>query len=96
VHPTIAVVINGLVVIVEPLIDRKYIAISTRKKTTDYRNIRIRSGQEQKKPTKTSSITAQKNALIIALRNGLSNMLLNTKKEITKIQRQKQIIYLKT
>jgi hypothetical protein len=47
----------------------------------------MRSGQEQKKPIKASSITAQKDVLIIALRNGSSNILLNTRKEITKIQK---------
>jgi hypothetical protein len=90
------VVTDRLVAIIEPLIDRKHVAISARKKTADHRNIQIKSRQKQKKPTKTSSITIQKNILIIALRNGLSNMLLNARKEITKIQRQKQIIYLKT
>jgi hypothetical protein len=96
VHPTVAVITNGLVVTVEPLIDQKYIVISTRKKTTDYRNIRIRNKQKQKKLIKASLITIQKNALIIALRNGSSNMLLSTRKETTKIQKQKQIISLKT
>jgi hypothetical protein len=70
--------------------------MSARKKTTDHRNIRIRNRQEQKKLTKASLITAQKDVLIIALRNGSSNMLLSARKEITKIQRQKQITYLKT
>jgi hypothetical protein len=58
VHPTVVVVTDGLVVIIEPLIDRKHITMSARKKTIDYRNIQIRSGQKQKKPTKASSITA--------------------------------------
>jgi hypothetical protein len=58
VYPTVIVVIDGLVVIIKTPIDRKYIIISTRKKTADYRNIRIRSRQERKKLTKTSSITA--------------------------------------
>jgi hypothetical protein len=44
VHPTVAVVTDGLVAIVEPLINQKHVIISARKKTTDYRNIRIRSG----------------------------------------------------
>jgi hypothetical protein len=95
VHPTVIVVTDGLVVIIETLINRKHIIISARKKTTDYRNIRIRSGQERKKLIKAISITAQKNALIIALRNGSSNILLNTRKEVIKIQKQKQITYLK-
>jgi hypothetical protein len=96
VHPTVIVVTDRLVVIIETLIDRKHVIISTRKKTTNHRNIRIKNRQKQKKPTKTSSITTQKDILIIALRNGSSNILLNTRKEITKIQKQKQIIYLKT
>jgi hypothetical protein len=80
-------VTDGLVTIIETLIDRKHIIMSTRKKTTDYRNIRMKNRQKQKKPIKTSLITIQKDALIIVLRNGLSNILLNTRKEITKIQR---------
>jgi hypothetical protein len=96
VHPTIAVVTDGLVVTVEPPINQKHIIISARKKTTDHRNIRIRNKQEQKKLIKTSLITIQKNVSIIALRNGLSNILLSTRKEIIKIQKQKQIIFLKT
>jgi hypothetical protein len=90
------VVTDRLVATIELLINRKYIIISTRKKTTDYKNIRIKNKQKQKKPTKTNLITAQKNVLTIALKNGSSNILLNTKKEITKIQKQKQIIFLKT
>jgi hypothetical protein len=69
------VVTDGLVVIIEPLINQKYIIISTRKKNTDYRNIQIRNKQEQKKLTKTSLIIIQKNILIIVLRNGLNNIL---------------------
>jgi hypothetical protein len=84
VYPTIAVVTNGLVVTVEPLIDRKHIIISARKKTTDYRNIRIKNKQKRKRPTKTNLITVQKKILIIILRNSSSNILLNTRKEITK------------
>jgi hypothetical protein len=95
VHPTVVVVIDGLAVIIETLIDRKHIIMSARKKTTDYRNIRIRSGQERKKPIKTSSIIVQKDISIIVLRNSSSNILLNIRKEITKIQKRKQIIYLK-
>jgi hypothetical protein len=60
VHPTVAVVTDVLVAIIETLINQKHITISARKKTADHRNIRIKSGQEQKKPTKTSSITIQK------------------------------------
>jgi phosphopantothenoylcysteine synthetase/decarboxylase len=70
--------------------------MSARKKTTDYRNTRIRNKQEQKRPTKTSLITIQKNTSTIALRNGSNNILLNTRKEITKTQKQKQIKFLKT
>jgi hypothetical protein len=95
VHPTVVIVTDRLAVIIETPINRKLIAISARKKTTDYRNIRIRSRQEQKKPTKASLITIQKDILIIVLRNGLSNISLNTRKKVTKIQRQKQITYLK-
>jgi hypothetical protein len=87
VYPTVIMVTDGLVTIIETLIDRKHIIMSTRKKTTDYRNIRMKNRQKQKKPIKTSLITIQKDALIIVLRNGLSNILLNTRKEITKIQR---------
>ena len=39
VYLTIIVVINRLIAIVEPLIDWKYIAISVRKKTADYKDI---------------------------------------------------------
>jgi hypothetical protein len=81
------VVINGLVVTVEPLIDRKHVIMSARKKTADHRNIRIRNKQEQKKHTKANLITAQKNISIIVLRNGSSNILLSIRKEITKIQK---------
>ena len=87
VYPTVAVVTDRPAAIVEPLIDRKHVIMSARKKTADHRNIRIRNKQEQKKPTKASSITAQKNILIIILRNSLSNILLNIRKEITKIQK---------
>jgi hypothetical protein len=80
-------VTDGLVAIIESLIDRKYIVIFARKKTTDYRNIRIRNKQKQKRPIKTSSITVQKSASIIILKNGSSNILLNIRKEITKIQK---------
>jgi hypothetical protein len=85
VYPTIAVVMDRLVVIIESLIDRKHIIMSARKKTIDHRNIQIRSGQERKKPIKTNSITIQKNISIIALRNGSSNMSLSARKKIIKI-----------
>jgi hypothetical protein len=85
VYPTVVVVTDRLVVIVEPLINRKHIAISARKKTTDHRNTWIRNKQKQKKLTKTSSIIAQKNTLIIVLKNGSSNILLSTREKITKI-----------
>jgi hypothetical protein len=85
VHPTVAVVTDGLAATVELLIDQKHIIISTRKKTTNYKNIRIKSKQKPKKPIKASLITIQKNVLIIALRNGSSNILLSIRKEITKI-----------
>ena len=39
VHPTTIVVISRLAAIVKPLIDQKYITISARKKTANYRNI---------------------------------------------------------
>jgi hypothetical protein len=87
VHPTVVVVTDRLVIIIETLIDRKYIIISTRKKNIDYRNIRMRNKQKQKKPIKASSITIQKDILIIALRNSSSNILLNTRKEVIKIQK---------
>jgi hypothetical protein len=95
-YPTVVVITDGLVVTVETPIDRKHIVMSARKKTTDYRNTRIRNEQKQKRLIKASSITAQKDVLTIALRNGSSNILLNARKEVTKIQRQKQIIFLKT
>jgi hypothetical protein len=57
VHPTVAAVTDGLVAIVEPFINQKHITISTRKKSTDYRNIRIKNRQKQKKLTKTNSTT---------------------------------------
>jgi hypothetical protein len=79
------VVIDRLAVTIEPLINRKYITTSARKKTTDYRNTRIKNKQEQKRLIKTSLITIQKNTLIIALRNDSNNILLNTRKEIIKI-----------
>jgi hypothetical protein len=89
VYPIIIIVTDRLVVTVELLINQKYIIISTRKKTADYRNIWIKNKQKQKNPTKTSLITAPKNILIIVLRNSLNNILLSTRKEITKIQKQK-------
>ena len=39
VYLTITVVIDRLAAIVEPLIDQKYIAMSAKKKTTNYRDI---------------------------------------------------------
>jgi hypothetical protein len=86
-HPTVAVITNGLAVTIEPLINQKHIIIFAKKKTTDHRNIRIRNKQERKRLTKASSITTQKDTSIIALRNGSSNILLSTRKKITKIQR---------
>jgi hypothetical protein len=49
----------------------------------------MKNKQKQKKLIKTSLITVQKDILIIVLRNGSSNILLNTRKKITKIQKQK-------
>jgi hypothetical protein len=60
VYPTVVVVTDGLIVTIEPLIDRKYIIISTRKKTIDYRNTRIRNKQKRKRLIKASSIIIQK------------------------------------
>jgi hypothetical protein len=80
IYPTVIIVTDGLVVIIEPLIDRKYVAIFARKKTINHRNTWIKNKQKRKKPIK-------KNTLIIALRNSSSNILLNTRKEITKIQK---------
>jgi hypothetical protein len=37
VYPTVIIVIDRLVVTIEPLINQKHIIISTRKKTTDHR-----------------------------------------------------------
>ena len=39
IYPTAIVVTGRLAAIVKPLIDRKYVAMSARKKTTDYKNI---------------------------------------------------------
>ena len=39
VYPTAAVVIGRLAAIIKPPIDRKHVAMSAKKKTTDYRNI---------------------------------------------------------
>ena len=39
VYLTVAVVTDRLAAIVKPLIDQKYITISARKKTADYRDI---------------------------------------------------------
>jgi hypothetical protein len=58
VHSTVVAVTDRLVVIIEPPIDQKYIVMFARKKTADYRNIRMRSRQKQKKPIKASLITA--------------------------------------
>jgi hypothetical protein len=70
-------------------------AISARKKIADHRSIQTKNRQEQKRPTKASSITVQTDALTIALKNSSSNMSLSVKKEVTKIQRQRQIMSLK-
>ena len=66
-------------------------ATFARKRIADHRNIQIRNGQEQRKPTKASSMTAQMDASTIALKNGSSNTSLNARKEVTKIQRQRQM-----
>jgi hypothetical protein len=58
-----------------------------RKKTADYRNTQIRNKQKQKRLIKISSITIQKDISIIGLKNGSSNILLNTREKITKIQK---------
>jgi hypothetical protein len=60
--------------------------MSTRKKTADYRNIRIKNKQKQKRFIKTNLITVQKNILTIALRNSSSNILLNTRKKQQKFK----------
>ena len=60
--------------------------MSAKKKIADYKDIQIRSRQKQKRFIKVSSITVQRDALIIALRNSLSNTLLSIRKEI-KIQK---------
>ena len=39
IYLTVTVVIDRLAAIIKPLIDWKYITISARKKTTNYRNI---------------------------------------------------------
>ena len=39
IYLTVAVVINKLITIVKPLIDWKYITMSARKKTANYRDI---------------------------------------------------------
>ena len=94
IYLTVAVVIDRLAAMVEPLIDQKHIAISARKKTADHGDIQIRSRQKQKRPIKASSTTAQRDASIIALRNSSSNTLLSARKEM-KIQRQRQMTPLK-
>jgi hypothetical protein len=70
-------------------------AMSVRKRIADHRSIQTRNRQEQKRPTKASSITVQTDASTIALKNSSNNMLLSTKKKVTKIQRQRQIMSLK-
>ena len=60
-------------------------ALYTIGKIANHGSIQTRNRQERKRPTKASSITAQTNASIIALRNGLSNTLLSARKEVIKI-----------
>jgi hypothetical protein len=47
VYPIVIIVTDGLVVIVELLINQKYIIMFSRKKTIDYRNIRMKNKQNK-------------------------------------------------
>ena len=91
IHPAVVVVTDRLAATVK----RKHVAMSARKRTVDHGNIQTRSGQEQKRPTRASSTTAQIDALTIALRNDSSNTSSSARKEVTKIQRQRRITPLK-
>ena len=71
------------------------VTTSARKRIADYRSIQTRNGQERKRPTKASSMTAQTDTSTITLRNGSSNTSSSAKKEVTKIQRQRQTTPLK-
>jgi len=64
--------------------DPKDVATSTRKRIANHKSIQTRNRQEQKRPTKASSITAQTDALTITLRDSLSNTLLSVRKGVTK------------
>ena len=73
----------------------KEVATSARKRIADHGSTRTRNGQERRRPTKASSMTAQTDASTIALRNGSSNTSLSARKEVTKIQRRRQMTPLK-
>ena len=65
-------------------VNSKDIATSTRKRIASHRSIQTRNRQEQKRPTKASSMTVQIDASTITLRNGLSSTSLSVKKEVIK------------
>jgi hypothetical protein len=67
-------------------------ATSVRKRIADHRSIQTKNKQEQKRSTKASSMTVQTDISTITLRNSSNNMSLSTRKEVTKIQRQRQIM----
>jgi hypothetical protein len=75
--------------------DPRDVATSARKRIAGHGSIQTRNGQERKRPTKASSMTAQTDASTIALRNGSSNTSLSARKEVTKIQRRRQMTPLK-
>ena len=58
----------------ETIADLEDVATSARKRIADHGNIQMRSGQEQRRPTRASSTTASRNA---------SSSTLSTAKETT-------------
>jgi hypothetical protein len=75
----------------ETTADPEDVVTSARKRIADHGSIQTRNGQERKRPTKASSMTAQTDASTITLRNGSSSTSLSAKKEVTKTQRQRQM-----
>jgi hypothetical protein len=68
----------------ETTVDLEDVATSARKRIANHGSIQTRNGQEQKRPTKASLITAQTDASTITLRDSSSNTLSSARKGVIK------------
>ena len=68
----------------EMTVDLEDVVTSARKRIADHGSIQTRNGQERKRPTKASSITAQTDASTITLRDCSSNTLSSARKGVMK------------